>query len=127
MIVATVAAILLIFGGGTWWSGQIDEISKMVKQEVADGDTKDQALETLKTMQAAAKAKQKEEKEISAELQDLLQDPVSDADVLKSVLARYRRNTSKFYRKMGDGRFALKSRLTREEWERVFPDSTPSP
>ena len=127
MIIATVTALILIFGGGAWWGTQLKSAEDNIKEYLADGPERDAALEINKAMRDIAKGQAKLAGNHGKELEKLLADPTAREADIEPLLRGFRDNTLAFYRDILDQRAQLKSHISREDWQKVFPAPGDSP
>jgi len=120
MIIATVTALYLIFGGGNWWVSEIKSVEKIAKQVLPADERRDAVLDAFDEMKDLAKARGKVQKETADVLAEVIEDHGSDEAVLREILSGYRSDTVVFYQTLAAQRMALKEQLTEQEWAEIY-------
>lgn len=130
MIIATLTALILLFGGGGSLGALYDlnALDQRVKSEVTDKDRRKAARAIVKTMKDSAKRHQNVIKTTSEELNASLSAFTQDTPGLDEAWSAYRARMAEFHAEAIEQRFALKEHVTRDEWARIFavtdPDSS---
>jgi len=127
MVIATLAALFLIFGGSKMpFSQPLDVTTKQVKAFVQDEARRDRALAILKQMEEVGKENQKERKAFEKTLDKLGARRGATMEEFQAANAAFEPQETSAVEKSFALRFQLKDTLTREEWSKVFPPPAPA-
>lgn len=121
MLIATITALILIFGGSNL-EFFLTNLKKPVKEYVADADRQDAILD-------AGKALEKELKELTKDVEDHFNEIVEVHSVYESTTENYltagaklKADQNRLTTLVLDTRDVMKENMTREEWEAVFKE-----
>ncbi len=120
MLIATIAAIMLLFGGGDSLENYLLNIKKPLKANVENKVTVDEILDLSKELGKQLKAQNKKITKLRENFLDLhtkydAKQADFDAYIGKIVNARHEGQ-----QQILDTRFAMKNLMTQEEWIEVF-------
>jgi hypothetical protein len=121
MVIATVAVLMMMFGGGTAWFGaEVADLKDGVKEHIDKGPDRDAALASVKVMQKLVDYQASATKDLAKELGPLLADQQTpEADIL-TLMNAFGEDTVLFHHQLADMRFELKKALTREQWAEIY-------
>jgi len=126
MIIATLAAVFLLFGGSILpFTHTLEATTKQVKKVVPDGIQHEHALAILKQMEEVAKQDGKNFKEYEKAVDTLAARRDATRQDFKAAYGAYEPQKTATAEKILALRFQLKDTLTREEWGKVFPPPAP--
>jgi hypothetical protein len=127
MVIATLAALFLLFGGSKMpFTQSLDVTIKQVKTFVPDPARREQALAVLKQMEDVGKQSQKERKAFEKTLEPLGARRGATMEELQAAYKGFEPQETAVVEKSFALRFQLKDALTREEWGKVFPPPAPA-
>jgi peptidoglycan hydrolase CwlO-like protein len=122
MLIATITALILIFGGGNL-EFYLTNLKKPVKEHVADKERRDAILD-------AGKELKKELKALTKDVEDHFEDIIKVHAEYESTTADYQAAGAKLKADQNrltelvlDARDEMKKNMTRAEWEAVFMSS----
>jgi len=122
VIIATVTALYILFGGGSgWWATEIKALEKSVKAIEMSEPAREEALEVVDYMSDLSSVRTDQSKAVSKELEKLLESYDGDSASIARQLKFYREDSRAFYSQMVQARFQLKENFTAEQWEALFP------
>jgi hypothetical protein len=126
MVIATLAALFLLFGGSKMpFTQSLDVTIKQVKTFVPDPARREQALAILKQMEEVGKQSQKERKAFEKTLEPLGARRGATMEELQTAYRSFEPQETAIVEKSFALRFQLKETLTPEEWGKVFPPPAP--
>jgi hypothetical protein len=127
MVIATLAALFLLFGGSKMpFTQSLDVTIKQVKTFVPDAARRKQALAVLKQMEDLGKQSQKERKAFEKVLEPIAVRRDATTDDFRAPYKTFDAQETATVEKSFALRFQLKDTLTREEWEKVFLPPAPA-
>ncbi len=122
MVIATLAALFLLFGGSKMpFSQSLDVTTKQVKACVQDPARRERALAVIKQMEEVGKADQKERKAFEKTLGEIGARRGATMEEFRAANAGFEPQETAAVERSFALRFQLKEALTREEWGKVFP------
>jgi hypothetical protein len=125
MIIATLAAVFLLFGGSILpFTHTLEVTTKQVKKVVPDGIQREHALAILKQMEEVAKQDRKNLKEFEKAVDTLAARRDATTQEFKAAYETLEPQQTATVEKEIALRFQLKDTLTREEWGKVFPPAS---
>ena len=126
MIIATLAALSLFFGGSMLaFTHTLEVTTKQVKKVVPDGIRREHALAILKQMEEVAKQDGKNLKEFEKAVDTLAARRDATRQEFKAAYETLEPQQTAAVEKKIALRFQLKDTLTREEWGKIFPPAAP--
>jgi len=121
MLIATITALYLLFGGGAqWWSAEIKALDKAVKAAELAPEREQQARDVVGVMKQLSDIRSDQAKAVAGEIAEMMEDHGFDGRDMEQRLNLYRTDSKAFYGQMIEARFALKEALTEEEWVAVW-------
>ena len=126
MIIATLAAVFLLFGGSILpFTHTLEVTTKQVKKVVPDGIQREHALAILKQMEEVAGQDRKNLEEFEKAVDTLAARRDATTQEFKAAYKTLEPQQTAAVEKEIELRFQLKDTLTREEWGKVFPPAAP--
>ncbi len=127
MVIATLTALFLLFGGSKLpFSQPLDVTTKQVKAFVQDEARRDRALAVLTEMEELGKQDRAQRKEYEKSLVPLAARRSATLEEYQATYTSYKPRETAVVERSFDLRFKLKDTLTREEWAKVFPPPGPA-
>ena len=124
MLIATMIALLFLGSGANMMLDGIDQMKDNVKSEIVDESARKAALDVVDRLEDTAKDYAKADGKDEKELIKLIQDyGSSTADLKANMDASYQQRVQ-FQKEMIALRFALKDKLSREQWDKIFSKDT---
>jgi len=124
MLIATMIALLFLGSGANMMLDDIDQMKDNVKSEIVDESARKAALDVVDRLEDTAKDYAKADGKDEKELIKLIQDyGSSTADLKANMDASYQQRVQ-FQKEMIALRFALKDKLSREQWDKIFSKDT---
>ena len=120
MLIATITALVMIFGGSQWFDSVFADEEERIKTVLPSGDVRDDALDIVSTMRDAAEAQTKLANQNSAELNELFMVQQADEIAVQAVLDANRASTLTFQRELIAQRSKLRQILSREQWQVLY-------
>jgi hypothetical protein len=125
MIIATLAALFLFFGGSILpFTHTLEVTTKQVKKVVPDGIQREHALAILKQMEEVAKQDRKNLEEFEKAVDTLAARRDATRQEFKAAYETLEPQQTAAVEKEIALRFQLKDTLSREEWGKVFPPAS---
>jgi len=124
MLIATMIALLFLGSGANMMLDGIDQMKDNVKSEIVDESARKAALDVVDRLEDTAKDYAKADGKDEKELIDLIQDYGSSTAELKANMDASYQQRVQFQKEMIALRFALKDKLSREQWENIFSKDT---
>lgn len=115
--------ILFLGGGSDAYLGYIAESKDNVKMIMADGEERQQALDTLKAMKKRAKERSKLVKRTGKKLNNVFGDVDVSETNIDAIWDEYFSGINDYDQDMLELRFELREHIKREDWERIFSTS----
>jgi hypothetical protein len=118
-----IALMTILFLGGGAAPGFLEYIADsrdQVKDVMEEGEQRDQALDTLKSMKDRAKEFSKLGKHTAKNLGELLESGEASEQEINATWSAHFDNYDRFNNDMMDLRFELKKSVSRDEWAQVF-------
>ena len=125
MLIATITALILIFGGGTDAASvkkNVLAMQDMVKQHIADEERQTQVSDLLTEMVEELDGFEKRAVELQKGIFDVDKVYGSTAEDFRAVFKKINRNWDETQRRMTDLRFKMRDLMKRDEWNAVFAD-----
>ena len=127
MIIATLAALFLLFGGSILpFTHTLEVAAKQVKEFVPDKVERERALAILEQMKDVVKQDQKNLKEFEKTLDTLAARRDATMQEFEAAYETFEPQQTAAVEKEIALRFQLKDTLSREEWGKVFPPTAPA-
>jgi hypothetical protein len=120
MVIALVLALLLSSSGASHMVF-LDSAKTSIKLDIDDKARQRELLSLLDEAEKTTKEHGKTEAKLIMELSGLEERHDSQTADYQPVLARLRAETEAYEDRMVRYRFAMKRKMTREEWAKVFP------
>ena len=120
MLVAALAAFLLFFGGGDSLENYLLDIKKPVKAAVENKTTAKEVLHLSKALKKQLKAENKEISRLRENFLNLHKQYDTQPDDVEAYIDSLMIVRERGQKHILDTRFAMKKRLTREEWTAIF-------
>ena len=124
MLIATMIALLFLGSGANMMLDDIDQMKDNVKSEIVDESARKAALDVVDRLEDTAKDYAKADGKDEKELIDLIQDYGSSTAELKANMDASYQQRVQFQKEMIALRFALKDKLSREQWDKIFSKDT---
>ena len=105
----------------------LERIRTFCKNEVTDSGRRDDLLAIVESTEKMIKEQIAERGRIVKELANISERYESKPQDVEPILQRYRALAEMYQAQMIRHRFALKAKMTREEWAKVFPAETGTP
>ena len=121
MLIATITALILIFGGGNL-EFYLTNLKKPVKEHVVDKERRDAILEAGKELKKELKGLSKEIEEHFEELIEMHGEYESTTGDYLAAGAKLKADQNTLAGLVLDTRDAMKENMTRAEWEQVFSE-----
>lgn len=126
MVIATLTALFLLFGGSKLpFTQSLDVTTKQVKTFVQDQARRERALAILGQMENVGKQDQKDRKEFEKALEPLGARRGATMGEFEVPYRSFEPKQAAVVEQSFALRFQLKDTLTREEWAKVFPPAAP--
>ena len=119
MLIATITALMLIFGGGNL-EFYLTNLKKPVKEHVVDKERRDAILEAGKELEKELKVLSKDIEEHFEEVIEVHAEYESTTDDYLAAGNRLKADQNRLTMLVLDTRDAMKENMTRAEWEAVF-------
>lgn len=120
MLVALIAALLVGSSGSSSLLAAFDQAQASVKTEIKDRERRAQLLSAIDEAERAMKRALKGRAEATEEVVMHLRSHEAKAVEMQPALARLRADAEAVQEQVIRSRFALKDRMSREEWQKVF-------
>ena len=121
MLIATITALILIFGGGNL-EFYLTNLKKPVKEYVVDKERRDAILEAGKELEKELKGLSKDIEEHFEELIEMHGEYESTTKDYLAAGAKLKADQNTLAGLVLDTRDAMKENMTRAEWEQVFSE-----
>jgi hypothetical protein len=121
MLIATITALILIFGGGTL-EFYLTNLKKPVKEHVVEKERRDAILEAGKELEQELKGLSKDLEEHFEALIDVHSAYASTTEDYLAAGAKLRADQNRLTELVLDTRDIMKENMTRAEWEQVFSE-----
>ena len=121
MLIATITALMLIFGGSSLEFFLIN-LKKPVKEYVADEDRQDAILDAGKALEEDLKVLTKDVEEHFRALVEVHSVYESTTEDYLAAGAKLKADQNRLTTLVLDARDTMKAQMTREEWEAVFAE-----
>ena len=119
MLIATITALILIFGGGNL-EFYLTNLKKPVKEHVVDKERRDAILEAGKELEKELKILSKDIEAHFGELIEVHAEYESTSEDYLAAGAALKADQNTLAGLVLDTRDAMKENMTRSEWEQVF-------
>lgn len=120
MLVAFIAALLIGSSGSSSLLAAFDQAQASVKTEIKDRERRAQLLSAIDEAERAMKRALKGRGEATEEVVMHLRSHEAKGVEMQPALARLRGDAEAVQEQVIRSRFALKDRMSREEWQKVF-------
>ena len=122
------ALLALYFFGSSGKSSiaVFDHVKASIKADVGDKARRTESLSIVEEAERVTKKDLKNREKIAKELLGLAERHEAKAVDMRPVLERVRADIEAYQEQMIRYRFALKAKMLREEWARVFPSEEPA-
>ena len=121
MLIALIT-ILFLGSGSTGLLDFIGETDDNIKVVMEKDERRKGALATVKEMKKRTKARNKQVKKARKELGKALADHDAEMNAFDSIWDTYYAEVEDYNKDMLELRFELRDRLTRDEWQQIFPE-----
>jgi len=98
-----------------------DHVKASIKEDIGDKACRAELLSIIDDAENVTKEEWKRREKIFMDLLEITEKHGTKTETVKPVLAKLREETETYQDRMIRYRFALKEKMTREEWVRVFP------
>jgi hypothetical protein len=119
MLIATITALILIFGAGSL-EFYLTDLKKPVKEHVADKERRDAVLEAGKELEKELKALTKDIEDHFGELIEVHDEYASTPADYLTAGEKLKADQNALTGLVLDARDVMKENMTRAEWEKVF-------
>lgn len=120
MIIATITALMILFGGSDTLEHYLLNIKKSAKAAIENKQTVKEVVSLSKTLEKDLEAENEEIIDLKKSFLDLhVKYSATQAD-FDSVLEEMLKSRKAGQDKILDTRFAMKDLMTKEEWDKVF-------
>ena len=120
MLIASIAALMMLFGGGSSLENYLLHIKKPVKAAVENKVTVNEVLDLSKELGKQLKAQNKEITKLRDSFLDLHTDYATTSADFEAYINQLITAHEKGQKHILDTRSAMKNLMTREEWTEVF-------
>jgi len=120
MLIATITALMFLFGGGDSLENYLLHIKKPVKATVESKVTVNEVLDLSKELGKQLKAQNKEITKLRDSFLDLHTKYDAKPDDIEAHIDKLRIAREEGQKHILDTRSAMKNHMTREEWTEVF-------
>lgn len=120
MIIATVTALMYLWGGGGMELFSLEHLKPQIEQYVNSGERQDQLLALIKVEDKKMVEFNKEANAAGKKLLELNKDYDANADEFQGIIDDFEPQLLQAQSRYVELRFALKEKMTREEWQAVF-------
>ena len=120
MLIATITALMFLFGGGDSLENYLLHIKKPVKATVESKVTVNEVLDLSMELGKQLKAQNKEITKLRDSFIDLHTKYDAKPDDIEAHIDKLRIAREEGQKHILDTRFAMKNHMTREEWTEVF-------
>jgi hypothetical protein len=103
-----------------------DHAKASIKADVSDKDQRTELLSVIDQAEQVTKEDLKNKKKSAEELHALAARHDAKARDIQPVLEKLRADNESYQNRIIQYRFALKAKMSREEWAKVFPSREPS-
>ena len=123
MLIATITALAILFGGGTFETFFIDDLRKGVKEYVVDDERKDEILDDLKRSKKMIKSFNKERKAQFKEFKKLNSSRATGSDGLTAFFEKSMTTRGEYQHHLIDERLTVSAQITPDEWAAIIENS----
>lgn len=120
MVIATIAVLMLLFGGGDSLENYLLNIKKPVKATVENKVTVDEVLDLSKELGKQLKAQNKKVVKLTESFLDLHTEYDAKPVDIEAYIDKMFNLREEGQKQILDTRFAMKNLMTQEEWIEVF-------
>jgi septal ring factor EnvC (AmiA/AmiB activator) len=120
MLIASIAALMLLFGGGNSLENYLLHIKKPVKAAVESKVTVNEVLDLSKELGKQLKAQNKEITKLRGSILDLHPKYDAKSADIEAYIDKLITAHEEGQKQILDTRSAMKNLMTREEWTKVF-------
>lgn len=120
MILATVYALMALFGGDGMEIFSVEQLKPLIEKHVVSEDRQDQLVEMVKAEQKKADEFNKQATKASKKLLKINKDPSSSEADFHVIIDATEKSLLQIQDGYIDLRFDLKEKMTQEEWAAVF-------
>ncbi len=121
MLWALLAMYLFGSSGTSSLISSFDRIKTSIKADVAAPDRRTALILIVDEAEKTTKEEIKSRHKVAEDLLALIEKHDAKTAEMQSILARFRTDSETFQERMIRYRFELKTKMTREEWAKVFP------
>ncbi len=127
MLIAFLITVILYGSSGTSpLIAAFDHAKASIKADVSDQAQRKELLSVIDQAEQVTKEDLKNKKKSAKELLDLVARHDAKAGDTQPVLETLRADNESYQNRIIQYRFALKAKMSREEWAQVFPSGEPS-
>lgn len=123
MLIATITALAILFGGGTFETFFIDDLRKGVKEYVVDDERRDEILDDLKRSEKMIKSFNKERKAQFKEFKELNRSRATGSDELTGFFEKSMTTRGEYQHHLIDERLTVSAKITPDEWSAIIDNS----
>ena len=120
MLIATIATLMILFGGGSSLEHYLLDIKKPVKAAVESKQTVNKVLDLSKKLGKQLKAENKKITELKGSFLDLHTNYDAKSADFETVIDKMMAAREEGQKNILDARFAMKNLMTEGEWAEVF-------
>ena len=123
------ALLALYFFGSSGASDRavfIERTKTFVKEHIQDSTRRTDLLAVVEGAERTTKEQVQARGKVVKELMNISEHHAAKADDIQPVLERYHAEIAAYQERMIQYRFALKGKMSREEWAKVFPAVEPA-
>jgi hypothetical protein len=123
MLIATITALAILFGGGTFETFFIDDLRKGVKEYVVDDERKDEILDDLKRSEKMIKSFNKERKAQFKEFKKLNRSRATGSEELTGFFEKSMTTRGEYQHHLINERLTVSAKITPDEWSAIIDNS----
>ena len=123
MLIATITALAILFGGGTFETFFVDDLKKGVKEYVVEDQRKDEILDDLKRSKKMIKSFNKERKAQFKEFKKLNSSRATGSDELTGFFEKSMTTRGEYQHRLIEERLKVSAKITPDEWAAIIENS----
>ena len=121
MLWAILALYLFGSSGASPVIDVLDHVKESIKEDIEDKNRRNYLLSVVNEAEKVTKEEFKGREKITKELLKLAEKHDSTKETIEPIVAKLHAGAETYQHRMIQFRFALKDKMSREEWTRVFP------
>jgi hypothetical protein len=126
MLMALLITFILYGSSGTSAIiAAFDHAKESIKTDVSDKTRRTELLSVIDQAEKVTKEDLQNRKKIAQELLELVERHDAEAGDIQPVLEKLHADNLSYQNRMIQSRFALKAKMSREEWATIFPPGEP--